>query len=103
MDTLRHDMSNCSFVACPGDTAKKLYDQYTNDLSNLLDIQRLLTVLPRSQQSGYQIATKMPNLFDNSLNASGVKRTLLLTVQSCVNKLLGVIHLPHKAKDKATY
>ena len=30
-------MSNCSFVACPGDTAKKLYDQYTNDLSNLLD------------------------------------------------------------------
>ena len=37
MDTLRNDLSNCSFVACPGDTAKKLYDQYTNDLSNLLD------------------------------------------------------------------
>ena len=30
-------MSNCSCVACPGDTAKKLYDQYTNDFSNLLD------------------------------------------------------------------
>ena len=37
MDTLCNDLSNCSFVACPGDTAKKLYDQYTNDLSNLLD------------------------------------------------------------------
>ena len=37
MDTLLNDLSNCSFVACPGDTAKKLYDQYTNDLSNLLD------------------------------------------------------------------
>ena len=37
MDTLRNDLSNCSFVACQGDTAKKLYDQYTNDLSNLLD------------------------------------------------------------------
>ena len=37
IDTLRNDLSNCSFVACPGDTAKKLYDQYTNDLSNLLD------------------------------------------------------------------
>ena len=37
MGTLRNDLSNCSFVACPGDTAKKLYDQYTNDLSNLLD------------------------------------------------------------------
>ena len=37
MDTLRNDLSNCSFVACPGDTAEKLYDQYTNDLSNLLD------------------------------------------------------------------
>ena len=37
MDTLHNDLSNCSRVACPGDTAKKLYDQYTNDLSNLLD------------------------------------------------------------------
>ena len=37
MDILRNDLSNCSFVACPGDTAKKLYDQYTNNLSNLLD------------------------------------------------------------------
>ena len=37
MDTLRNDLSNCSFVACPGDTVKILYDQYTNDLSNLLD------------------------------------------------------------------
>ena len=37
MDTLRNDLSNCSFVACPGDTAKILYDQDTNDLSNLLD------------------------------------------------------------------
>ena len=37
MDTLRNDLSNCSFVACPGDTAEKLYDQYTNDLSYLLD------------------------------------------------------------------
>ena len=37
MDYLRNDLSNCSFVPCPGDTAKKLYDQYTKDLSNLLD------------------------------------------------------------------
>ena len=28
-------------------------------------LQRLLAVLPRSQQSGYQIPTKMPNLFDD--------------------------------------
>ena len=104
MDTLRNDLSNCSFVACPGDTAKKLYEQYTNDLSNLLDkhLQRLLAVLPRSQQSGYQIPTKMPNLFDDSLNASGVKRKLLLTVQSCINKLPGVIHLPIKTKPHIT-
>ena len=37
MDTLRNDWSNCSFVACLGDTAEQLYDQYTYDLSNLLD------------------------------------------------------------------
>ena len=43
----------------------------------------------------------MPNLFDDSFNASGVKRKLLLTVQSCANKLPGVIHLP--IKTKATY
>ena len=65
-------------------------------------LQRLLAVLPRSQQSGYQIPTKMPNLFDDSLNASGVKRKLLLTVQSCVNKLPGVIHLPIKTKPHIT-
>ena len=103
MDTLRNDLSNCSFVACLGDTAKKLYDQYTNDLSNLLDkLQRLLAILPRSQQSGYQIPTKMPNPFDDSLNASGVKRKLLLTMQGCANKLPGVIHLPIKKKPHIT-
>ena len=60
------------------------------------------SVLPWSQQSGYQIPTKMPNLFDDSLNASGVKRKLLLTVQSCANKLPGVIHLPIKTKPHIT-
>ena len=65
-------------------------------------LQRLLTVLPRSQQSGYQIPTKMPNLFDDSLNTSGVKRKLLLTVQSCANKLPGVFHLPIKTKPHIT-
>ena len=65
-------------------------------------LQRLLAVLPRSQQSGYQIPTKMPNLFDDSLNASGIKIKLLLTVQSCVNKLPGVIHLPINTKPHIT-
>ena len=64
-------------------------------------LQRLLAVLPRSQQSGYQIPTKMPNPFDDSLNASGVKRKLL-TVQSCANKLPAVIHLPIKTKPHIT-
>ena len=66
-------------------------------------LQRLLAVLPRSQQSGYQIPTKMPNLFDDSLNTSGIKRKLLLTVKSCANKLPGVIHLPIKTKPHITY
>ena len=63
-------------------------------------LQRLLAVLPRSQQSGYQIPTKMPNPSDDSLNASGAKRKkkLLLTVQGCANKLPGVIHLLIKTK-----
>ena len=100
MDTLRNDLSNCSFVACLGDTAKNCIINtlmiFPTFWTNML--QRLLTVLPRSQQSEYQIPTKMPNLFDDSLNASGVKRKLLLTVQSCANKLPGVIHLPIKTK-----
>ena len=65
-------------------------------------LQRLLAVLPRSQQSGYQIPTKMPNPSDDSLNASGVKRKRLLTVQGCTNKLPGVIHLPIKTKPHIT-
>ena len=65
-------------------------------------LQRLLAVLPRSQQSGYQIPTKMPNPFDDSLNESGVERKLLLTVQGCANKLPCVIHLPIKTKPHIT-
>ena len=91
MDTLCNDLCNCSFVACPGDTAKKLYDQYTNDLptfwTNML--QRLLAVLPRSQQSGYQTPTKMPNPSDDSLNAR--LRKQIARCNSLANK------------DKATY
>ena len=78
MDTLCNDLSNCSFVAWPGDTAKKLHDQYTNDL--------------------YQVPTKIQNPSDDSLNASGAKRKLLLTVQGCANKFPGVIYLPIKTK-----
>ena len=104
MDTLRNDLSNCSFVACPGDTAKNCMINtliiFPTFWTNML--QRLLAVLPRSQQSGYQIPTEMPNLFNDSLNASGVKRKLLLTVQSCANKLPGVIHLPIKTKPHIT-
>ena len=61
-------------------------------------LQRLLVFLPSSQQSNYQIPTKMPTPSDDSLNASGVKRKLLLTMQGCGNKLPGVIHLPIKTK-----
>ena len=105
MDTLRNDLSNCSFVACPGDTAKNCMINtlmiFPTFWTNML--QRLLAVLPRSQQSGYQIPTKMPNLFDDSLNASGVKSCAkCLTVQSCANKLPGVIHLPLKTKPHIT-
>ena len=63
-------------------------------------LQRLLAVLPRSQQSGYQIPTKMPNPSDDSLNASGVKRKLLLTVQGCAH-IARCNSLANK--DKATY
>ena len=31
------DLANCSFVKCPGNTASVLYEQYTNDLNDLLD------------------------------------------------------------------
>ena len=104
MDTLRNDLSNCSFGACPGDTVKKLYDQYTNDLSNLLDkhAPEVTRCLAKEPAKWISDTYKMPNLFDDSLNASGVKRKILLTVQSCVNKLPGVIHLPIKTKPHIT-
>ena len=37
MDCLRSDLSNCSFVKAPGNAASVLYEQYTNDLKELLD------------------------------------------------------------------
>ena len=37
MDSLKSDLANCSFVKCPGNTAGVLYEQYTNDLIDLLD------------------------------------------------------------------
>ena len=37
MDSLRSDLANCSFVKGPGNTASVPYEQYINDLNNLLD------------------------------------------------------------------
>ena len=37
MDRLRSDLTNCSFVKCPGNTASVLYEQHTNDLNDLFD------------------------------------------------------------------
>ena len=63
-------------------------------------LQRLLAVLPRSQQSGYQIPTKMPNPSDNSLNTSGVKKTPLKRARLC-KQIARCNSLSNK--DKATY
>ena len=54
--------------------------------------QKLLAVWPRSQQSGFQTPRKKPNLSDDSLNPSRIKRKLLLTVQGSANKLPGVTY-----------
>ena len=103
-DTLRNDLSNCSFVACPGDTTKKLYDQYTNDLSNLLDkhapeVTRCLAKEPAKWLSDtYKNAKSIRRQFERIWR----KKKLLLTVQSCANKLPGVIHLPIKTKPHIT-
>ena len=76
MNTLHNDLSSCSFVACPDDTAKNCMINtlmiFPAFWTNML--QRLLAVLPRSQQSGYQIPTKIPNPSDDSLNSSGIKK-----------------------------
>ena len=37
MQSLRCDLAKCSFVASPGNTVNALYEQYTRDLSGLLD------------------------------------------------------------------
>ena len=37
MQSLMCDLEKCSFVASPGSTVSALHDQYTRDLSNLLD------------------------------------------------------------------
>ena len=37
MDSFRSDLTNCSFVKCPGNTDSVLYEQYTKDLNDLLD------------------------------------------------------------------
>ena len=104
MDTLRNDLTIVPLLLvrvtlrknCMINTLMIFPTYWTNML------QRLLSVLPRNQQSGYQIPTKMPNPSDDSLNASGVKRKLLSTVQGCANKSPGVIHLPIKTKPHIT-
>ena len=37
MDSLKSNLANCSFVKCLGNTASGLYEQYKNDLIDLLD------------------------------------------------------------------
>ena len=37
MDSFRSDLANCLFVKCPGNTPSVLYEQYTKDLTDLLD------------------------------------------------------------------
>ena len=37
MDSFRSYLANCSFIKCPGYIASVPYEQYTNDLSDLLD------------------------------------------------------------------
>ena len=104
MDTLRNDLSNCSFVACPGDTAKKLYDQYTNDLSNLLDkhapeVTRCLAKEPAKWLSDtYKNAKSIRRQFEHIWR----KKKTPLNLQGCANKLPGVIHLPLKTKPHIT-
>ena len=37
MDSLQSNLTNCSVVKCPGNTASALYEPYTSDLNDLLD------------------------------------------------------------------
>ena len=37
MQSLRSDLANCSFVTCPGNTVGALNEQYTRNLSGLLN------------------------------------------------------------------
>ena len=96
MDTLRNDLSNCSFVACPVTLQKNCMINtpmiFPTFWTNML--QRLLAVLPRSQQSGCQILTKMPNPFDDSLKTPLNRARLRKQIARC-NSLAN--------KDKVTY
>ena len=103
MDTLRNDLSNCSFVACLGDTAKKLYDQYTNDLSNLLDkhapnVTRYLAKEPAKWLSDtYKNAKSIRRQFERiwRKKKTPLNRTRLRKQIARCNSLAN--------KDKATY
>ena len=96
-------MSNCSFVACPGDTAKKLYDQYNNDLSNLLDkhapeVTRCLAKEPAKWLSdNYKNAKSIRRQFERICrkNKTPLNRAKLRKQIARCNSLAN--------KDKATY
>ena len=103
MDTLRNDLSNCAFVACPGETAKILYDQYTNDLSNLLDkhapeVTRCLAKEPAKWLSDtYKNAKSIRRQFERiwRKNKTPLNRARLRKQIARCNSLAN--------KDKATY
>ena len=91
MQSLMCDLENCSFVACPGSTVSALHDQYTRDLSNLLDKHApLVTRTFTKGAAGWLSDTYLQaKAVRRQLNGSGRKTSLHKIGLDSVNKLLG--------------
>ena len=90
MDSLKSDLANCSFVKCPGNTASVLYEQYTNDLIDLLDKHA-----PKVSRAFINGLAKW--LSDSYLLAKAVRRQFewinhLKIELDCISRLHVVIH-----------
>ena len=89
MDSLRSDLANCSFVKCPGNTASVLYEQYINDLNNLLDKHtlRCLALSSKVLLNGSQILICWQRLSGTSSNAYGTRINHHKIELDCVSRL----------------
>ena len=89
MDNLRSNLANCSFVKCPGNTASVLYEQYINDLNNLLDKHtlRCLALSSKVLLNGSQILICWQRLSGTSSNAYGTRINHHKIELDCVRRL----------------